>query len=68
MPVYQIVILIFLNHIKNIMNFSKWPKDTETSVVKRPPRGRNGSKHRQVSRGSHAHRAGADLYLSLSPF
>lgn len=39
MPVYQIIILIFLHCIKNLMNFSNWLKDPGISVVKRQLRG-----------------------------
>lgn len=35
MPVYQIIILIFLHCIKNIMNFPNWLKDPEMSIVNR---------------------------------
>lgn len=49
MPVYQIIILIFLHCIKNIMNFPNWLKDPEISIVKRQLRGTKRSKHSQLS-------------------
>jgi len=53
MPVYQIIILIFLHCIKNIMNFPNWLKDPEISIVKRQLRGTKRSKHSQLSKISH---------------
>lgn len=42
MPVYQIIILIFLHYIKNIMNFPNWLKDPEMSIAKRQLGGPKG--------------------------
>lgn len=53
MPVYQIIILIFLHCIKNIMNFPNWLKDPEISIVKRQLRGTKRSKHSQLSKILH---------------
>lgn len=53
MPVYQIIILIFLHYIKNIMNFPNWLKDPEISIVKRQPGGTKGSEHPPLLKASH---------------